>query len=128
MPRTFLAVVAGLLAWFVVATVINLPLRVAWPEYAAAEPAMTFTLAMLLCRLVLGALASIVAGIIAIRIGRSSRAAIYALSLVLLVVFIPIHYSLWPLFPVWYHLVFLASLPILVGVGAATAGRRLAGA
>jgi len=37
---------------------------------------------------------------------------------VLLVLFIPVHYSLWERFPTWYHVVFLASLVVVTLVGA----------
>jgi uncharacterized protein (DUF983 family) len=35
----------------------------------------------------------------------------------LLLVFIPVHYSIWSHFPIWYHLTFLISLPVLSIVG-----------
>jgi len=48
MARGIASVVAGLVAWTVVATAANLLLRFAWPGYAATEIPMTFTLGMLL--------------------------------------------------------------------------------
>src|SRR4051812_44600127 len=56
------AVIGGLVAWTVVATLLNLALRLAWPPYATVEKAMTFTLGMQLARLVIGAVASLAAG------------------------------------------------------------------
>ena len=47
------AVIAGLVTWFFVATVLNLALRAWWPHYHEAETAFTFTLAMKLARLLL---------------------------------------------------------------------------
>jgi hypothetical protein len=113
--RTVGAVIASLVTWTVVATLLNLALRLAWPEYQAVEKAMAFTLAMLAARLVLGALASLAAGFAAALV---SRKAVPWLAGVLLALFIPVHYSLWHRFPVWYHLVFLASLLLLTFAGA----------
>jgi|KBSMisStaDraftv2_1062788.scaffolds.fasta_scaffold18958_1 hypothetical protein len=113
-----LAVVAGLLAWFVVATLANLVLRAALPGYAAVEKAMNFTLGMLVARLLVGALASVAAGAAAAALARHAPAARYALALVLVLFFIPVHINLWDRFPLWYHLAFLASLAPLALAGA----------
>jgi len=32
---------------------------------------------------------------------------------VLLIMFLPIHYTIWDKFPIWYHLYFLSSLVVL---------------
>jgi uncharacterized protein (DUF983 family) len=37
--------------------------------------------------------------------------------IVLLAIFIPVHMNIWEHFPLWYHLTFLPSLPILSVVG-----------
>jgi hypothetical protein len=54
--KTVGAVIAALVTWFFVATVLNLALRAWWPHYHEAETAFNFTLAMKLARLVLGAI------------------------------------------------------------------------
>ncbi len=67
MLRAVAGVAGGLIVWVVVATVGNLALRAAWPGYAGVEAAMSFTPAMLLARLVLGAVSSLWAiGVIAL--------------------------------------------------------------
>lgn len=110
MLRAVAGVAGGLFTWVVVATVGNLLLRIAWPRYAELEVGMNFTFAMLVLRLLLGALSSLSAGFLAAWITKRSRAAVGILSCLLLVAFIPLHYALWERFPVWYHLVFLVSL------------------
>jgi hypothetical protein len=122
--RTVGAVVAALFTWIFVATLLNLPLRTSWPHYHEAETTFTFTLAMKLARLGLGAVSSLVAGFVAawIETGRM-RAAIIA-GVILLGLFIPDHYLLWNKFPVWYHLTFLVSLVPLTLLGAALNQRR----
>jgi hypothetical protein len=116
--RTIAGIVAGLFAWIVVASVGNRVLRAAWPSYATVEVAMNFTLAMLLSRLLLGALSSLCAGFFAAGIAKGNRVAIMVLAGLLLVAFIPVHYTLWERFPVWYHLTFLVSLVAVTVLGA----------
>jgi hypothetical protein len=111
MRRTVAGIVAGLFVWVVVATVVNLLFRALWPGYAEVELAMKFTFAMLIGRLLLGALSSLCAGIVVAWIAKenATRAAI-VLGAVLIILFVPIHYQLWDNFPVAYHLTFLLSL------------------
>src|SRR6266850_29600 len=116
--RTIAGIVAGLFAWVVVATVGNRVLRAAWPGYAAVEVAMKFTLAMLLTRLLLGGLSSLSAGFFAAWIAKGNRVAVTVLAGLLLVAFIPVHYTLWERFPVWYHFTFLVSLVAVTVIGA----------
>jgi hypothetical protein len=122
--RAVLAIAAGFIAWFAAATVGNLAIREFIAGYVEVEKSMDFSLAMLLARLVLGAGASIVAGVVAAAVASRARSATYVLALLLLALFVPVHVSLWNKFPVWYHLVFLGSLVPLVILGAALLRRR----
>jgi hypothetical protein len=113
------AVVAGLVAWIVLVTAINLGLRHGWPAYAAVEKAMTFTLAMMAARLLESFASSLASGWVAAKIG--GRLAALVTGLMLLLMFAPVHYNIWHVFPAWYHLTFLTSLVVL-----SVAGGRLA--
>jgi len=124
MKRSIFALLAGLVLWVLVATVLNRGLRALLPDYARAEPTMTFTLGMKVARLVLGALASLAAGAATGRIARSRTGLPWVLGAIILAAFIPIHLQIWVKFPVWYHLVFLGTLVPLVALGAALARRR----
>jgi hypothetical protein len=124
MGRKVIGVVGGLIAWIVVATILNWLMRVGWPGYAEAEKPMAFTLAMLGGRLVVGALSSIAAGVVFARITKGAGAAAIALGIVLLAVFLPVHFGLWEKFPVWYHAAFLISLLPLALLGARAAAPR----
>jgi len=119
MLKGIAGVIGGFVAWFLIATVGNRVLRAAWPGYAEVEASMTFTLGMLLARLVLGAFSSLGAGLVVALITNRNGLAIKSLVGVLLVLFIPVHYSLWERFPTWYHVVFLASLVVVTLLGAA---------
>jgi len=110
MRRGIASVLVGLVAWFCVATMVNLALRVSWPDYAAVEKLMVFTLGMQVARLLTGALASLGAGFAAVVVAKGSATPVRVLAVLLLLLFIPVHYALWDKFPIWYHVVFLASL------------------
>jgi len=128
MPRVLkfaLAVVLAVTAWFVVATLGNFVLRAAIPGYRATEATLAFTLAGQLGRLLLGVISTAAAAVVAQLVVRRSVAVSVAAGLALLVLFIPVHLSLWTKFPVWYHLFFLASLPIVaLAVGRLTAAAQ----
>ena len=119
MKRSIFALLAGLMMWVLVVTLLNRGLRAGLPGYALAEPTMTFTLGMKVARLVLGALASLVAGAATGWIAPSRTGLPWVLGAIILAAFIPIHLQLWTKFPVWYHLVFLGTLVPLVVLGAA---------
>jgi len=116
--RGIAGVVAGLVAWLVVATLANLLVRVAWPAYAEVEKAMTFSVAMMAVRLVVGAVSSLSAGLAVAWVTRGNGIAAKALVVALIAVFIPVHYALWEKFPFWYHAIFFASLLLITLVGA----------
>jgi hypothetical protein len=121
MPRPIkiaLAVLIGFIVWFVVATVANLLIRASLSGYAEAEPVARFTLAMMLARLAVGGLSSVAAGLACALSARASPVAVNILAIALVLFFLPVHYSLWARFPLWYHAVFLVSLVPLVLVGA----------
>lgn len=116
--RTVAGLCGGVLAWFVIATVANLALRLSWPAYVQVEQAMTFTLGMQVARLLIGALASLGAGFVVAWITKGNSRAVRLVAGVLFIVFVPVHYWVWDKFPVWYHAVFLASLIVLTLCGA----------
>ena len=116
--KTVGAVIAALVTWIFVATVLNLALRAWWPHYHEAETSFNFTFAMKLARLVLGATSCLGAGFVAAWIGKDRTRAATLTGIVLLGFFIPGHYRLWEKFPVWYHLTFLVSLFPLTLLGA----------
>jgi len=116
MLRLIGGIVAGIVVWVAVATVLDFGLRYGWHDYAAVEKAMNFTLAMMVARLSESALSSLIAGYLAAVIGRSAFSPLLA-GTFLLLLFAPEHYALWHKFPIWYHLTFLISLPVLSVVG-----------
>jgi hypothetical protein len=118
MLRNVAGIVAALVAWVLIVTVLNFGLRLWLPGYVEAEPGMGFTLSMKIARLGIAALTSIAAGALVHGIAPRSRWAPWIVGLVLLTLFVPEHIHLWNRFPVWYHLTFLVTLAPLVALGA----------
>jgi hypothetical protein len=118
MKRAVVAFIVGLLAWAVVVSLIDRVLRLSLAGYAAAEPALAFTLSMMVARLIMAAVTSLIAGAVLGAIAPASKRTPWAVGLVLLAAFIPIHVRLWHAFPAWYHLTFLVPLAPLIALGA----------
>jgi hypothetical protein len=123
MLRKIGGVIAGVIAWFLIANVGNLVLRLTWQGYSEVEVAKTFTLGMLIARLFLGAISSLLAGFVAGWVTNRSMLAIKSLAGLLLIMFLPV-ITLWERFPPWYHMVFLASLPAVTLLGGLLYPRR----
>ena len=117
MLRAVGSIVAGLVTWAVVVTLLNFGLRAAIPGYHAAEPTLEFTMAMKIGRLTEAALTSLVAGAVVALIAPSKKWAPWVTGLIILAIFLPEHAKLWTRFPVWYHLSFLVPLVPLVALG-----------
>jgi len=111
--RFVASVAVGLLVWVVVATLGNFVLRAIIPDYHSQEIMISFSLISQLGRLALGVVSTAVAAAATARIGSAGVGAPLALGVVLLALFVPVHVSLWQKFPVWYHLFFLVSLPLV---------------
>ncbi|HEX8937121.1 MAG TPA: hypothetical protein VF776_02535 [Sphingomicrobium sp.] len=118
MWRTIGSVIAGLVAWAAVATILNFGLRGALPGYHAAEPTLQFTLAMKIGRLAIAAFASIGAGAVVRSLAPGSRPAPWIAGFLLLAMFLPIHVQIWSKLPIWYHLTFLLTIVPLFLLGA----------
>ena len=125
MLRLIGGIIAGVVAWFVIVTVLDVGLRFSWPAYGAVEKSLQFTLPMMAARLSISAISSLASGYVAAVIEKGKWAALVA-GIILLVLFAPVHYSLWPRFPAWYHLTFLISLPLLSYIGGRLMRPRLA--
>ena len=123
MLRLIGGAIAGIAAWVVVVTVLNLCLRHGWHDYAVVEKAMTFTLPMMVARLSMSAVGSLVGGFAAALVGRRIWAPLVS-GTILMLLFLPVHYAIWSKFPIWYHLTFFVSLPLLSGLGGRLTGSK----
>lgn len=116
MLRIIAGIIVALIVWTIAAVLLNFGLRYGLPGYAAVEKAMTFTVTMMAARLAISFIATLASGYTAAAIGKRQTAALIT-GIVLLLLFIPVHYGLWHKFPLWYHLTFLISLPVLSIIG-----------
>jgi hypothetical protein len=123
MWRTIVAIIAGLVGWAVIVTVINWGLRLGIPGYRLAEHTLVFTLEMKIGRLIMAAVTSVATGVLVRVIAPGSRYAPWIVGLIVLALFVPAHVQLWHRFPIWYHLSFLVPLVPLVALGAWLASR-----
>ena len=124
MWRAILGVVAGLVAWTLIATVLNFGLRAGIPGYHAAEPTMQFTLAMKIGRLAIATIASLLTGMVIRLTAPQSRLAPWIVGLIALIIFVPDHIHLWTRFPVWYHAYFLLTLAPWIWIGSLLVPQR----
>jgi hypothetical protein len=115
MLRKLLSIVAGFFAFMLIGTVCFLLLRLCWYDYALAEKEFTFTLPMLVSRLAISVLCSVGAGWVAVLGAKGDSRTSWWLGVLMLLMFIPVHYRLWDKFPVWYHLTFLITLAPIIG-------------
>ena len=117
MWRTIASIIAGLVAWGVIVTLLNFGLRAMLPGYHAAEATLQFTLAMKVGRLTEAAISSVATGAVVAMIAPLKKWAPWLVGLIILAMFLPIHIGLWNKFPAWYHLAFLVPLAPLVALG-----------
>jgi hypothetical protein len=91
--------------------------RLVWPAYAAVEEQRIFTLDMLLSRLAVGALATLVLGVVVSWVARGDKRMIRVILALWLTYSVVDHYTVWDQFPVWYHLAYLGYIVPLVLLG-----------
>ena len=116
-------VVIQFITWFALGTLCFIAAGIYWPEFAAANrtfnatQVVTFDQSMMIARIALSMVGSVLAAWLAALTVRDNRIAPVIGGLALLALFVPNHIMLWDKFPLWYHLTFLTSLPVLAIVG-----------
>lgn len=124
MLRLILGVVAGVVGWLVVVIALSLLLRGVAPDISTALNVHATTTA-LAGRLAISFLGSLLGGLAAaLASGERSRAPMIA-GVLLLLCWGYYHVTMiWHQFPLWYHLTFLVSLPLLSVLGGRFARAR----
>ncbi len=118
--KIILSVVGGLVAWALIATLLDRSLRLILPDYAAAELVLAFTLSMKIARLSIAVVASLAAGVVTRTIVPANRWVPWVVGVILLLAFLPVHIQIGQRLPLWYHLFFLLTLAPFVALGART--------
>ncbi|MBS0470889.1 MAG: hypothetical protein JSR60_07450 [Proteobacteria bacterium] len=123
-----LGIVAGIIGWIVVVVGVSAAIRFLAPDLSAALLAHTTATAMAE-RLAISFAGSLFGGWLAATAGRSRRAALIT-GIVMLAIFVPYHLfghdamgPIWTSFPMWYHVTFFVSLPLLAILGGRIARR-----
>jgi hypothetical protein len=110
MKRVILSVLVALLFFAFAEAAANFTARLFWPGYAMATPQRTYTLTMLIARLIVGAVAAGGSGWIATSIMCEKHGAGLWSGIALLAISLPWHVHVWLHYPVWYHLVWLGCV------------------
>ena len=119
--RTLLALTLGFLTAATINTLAFLTAKASWPAFAAAIPHKHYTFPMLLVRLTVGALAVAGAACATTAAAKDNGRTAWILGALFLAASIPDHLYpgyVWPDYPVWYHLVYLAYLVPVAGLSA----------
>lgn len=123
--RIILGVIVGLAVWAAVVTACDIAMRKLWIDYALVEKSLVFTPPMKIMRLLESGVSSVVSGFVVAVVAKERIKWPLVTGLLILAMFLPSHISIWHKFPVWYHLTFFASLPLLSLAGGLL--RRTAG-
>ncbi len=121
-----LGIIIGFVAWVAVGLLGLASLKLSWPEYAEAIDMFSFTVPMLLARLVVGVLSSFAAGWAAYAISRMNKS-VWVLATLLLVYASYMHFFvLWDNFPGWFHFSYIVPLLPLIILGGHFEKNRMA--
>jgi uncharacterized membrane protein len=122
MLRLISGIILGVLAWVAVVGAVSFLVRAVAPDVSAAMVAHTTTIAMAE-RLAISFLGSLVGGYLAMLAARDARAPLIS-GVLLLLGWGYFHVMvIWHQFPLWYHLTFFVSLPLLSILGGRLAKR-----
>jgi hypothetical protein len=127
MLRIVLGVIAGFIGWLVVWIGSEKILSAIWPAFGANQRAFqeviekggpfTPDTSFLLTQIGMGAIVSLVSGVLAALVaGENSRAPLFA-GILLLLMGLAKAYMSWQYVPLWYHIVFTALLLPLAILG-----------
>ena len=120
MGRIILAVVAGFVLWSALWLIAGLVVLAVVPDGYAEDGRTVISAGILLVFALVALVVSLVAGWLAMLVGREGgRRAAMILAGLLLLVGLTVEISGWAYSPVWYHLVFLGLLVPATMAGAA---------
>jgi len=116
MGRLITGAVLGVVAWVAVVVGVSLLLREVAPVLSAAMNVHA-TATALAERLAVSFLGSLVGGFVAALVAGDRSRAPLVTGVLMLLIFVPYHTTIWTQFPIWYHLTFFVSLLLLSLLG-----------
>lgn len=108
---------AGLIAYALVGKLGLHLLQLSWADYAAHSSDKSYTLPMLLARLIVGLLAAVVASVMATKLANDAGKSAWWVGALVFIGGSYVHLltAVWTEYPIWYHWAYL--LPILPVIG-----------
>ena len=114
--KTLYGILSGIIVYAVVGLSGLYLLRICWTDYAIAARDKSYTVGMLLSRLLVGLLASVLAGIVATKVADEKADTAWRVGAIVFCVAAYIHFlRVWADYPEWYHFAYL--LPIIPVTG-----------
>ena len=110
MLKIILGVIIGFVIWSILWVGSAALMAALIPDYAEAMESMKFDSMWLIIAIVRSVIFSILSGFIAVLISKEFSKTTLGLGVLLLLFGIFVQVSVWNVFPVWYHLIFLALL------------------
>lgn len=110
MVKIILGVIVGFIVWSILWVGSAAIMSAVSADYAEAMITMKFSNMWLIVAIVRSVIFSILSGLLAVLISKEFSKTTIGLGVLLLLFGIFVQVSVWNVFPVWYHLVFLALL------------------
>ena len=108
----YYGILAGLIIYIIIGSIGLYLLRISWDDYSIASKDKSYTFEMLLCRLFVGLITSIIAGISTTKITNDKGKSAWFVGTIIFCVAAYIHFiQVWTDYPSWYHFAYL--LPII---------------
>ena len=117
MGRIILGVIVGFVVWSILWVGSAAIMSAASADYAQAMADMKFSNFWLIVAIVRSVVFSVVSGYLAVQLSKEVSKTTLGLGVFLLLFGIFVQVNVWNVFPVWYHLVFLALLIPMTIVG-----------
>jgi hypothetical protein len=115
--KIFYGISAGLIIYIIFGSIGLYLLRICWAQYAIASIDKSFTFEMLLCRLSVGIIASVIAGISTTKITNDNGKNAWTVGTIIFCIVAYIHFvHIWRDYPAWYHFAYLIPIIPITGL------------
>jgi hypothetical protein len=113
----FYGILVGLIIYVIIGSIGLYLLRICWKDYAIASKDKSYTFEMMLCRLLVGVIASIITGISTTKITKDKGKNAWLVGAIIFCSVAYIHFILiWKDYPAWYHFAYLTPIIPIIGL------------
>jgi hypothetical protein len=114
--KFYLGIITGLIVYAIIGSLGLYLLKICWADYNIASRDKSYTIQMLLSRLLVAMLASIITGISSCKIANDKGKSSWFVAVIVFCIAAYIHFlRVWADYPIWYHFAYL--LPIIPTIG-----------